>query len=67
MRDYPHVLEKIHASLRLVEKCSEIIHLVVVVITPVCGGLPNVIISLYLYYVKDLGSDAFRMSDETWM
>lgn len=65
-RDYPHVLDKIHDALRLVEKCSEIIHLGMVVITPACSVLPNAFISLYLYYVKYLGCDAFRMTDETW-
>lgn len=63
--EYPHVLEKIQESLRLVEKWSEIIYFIGVKLTPVCGLLPNAFISLYLYYIKDLGNDAFQMSDET--
>lgn len=56
---------KIDEALRLAEKCSEIIHLVMVKVTPICIDFPNVIISLYLYCIKDMGRDAFKMTDET--
>lgn len=64
MKEYPHCAEKIDEALRLSEKCSKIIYLIMVKGTPVCGHTPNVIISLYLYYIKGMGRDAFQMADE---
>lgn len=64
-RDYPHMPGKINEALRLAEKCSEIIYLVMVKVTPICIEFPNVALSFYRYYIKDMGRDAFKMADET--
>lgn len=64
-RDYPHMPEKIDEALRLAEKCSEIIHFIMVKVTPLCIAFPNVALSFYLYYIKGMGRGAFIMTDVT--
>lgn len=64
-REYPHTAEAIAEALQFVENCSETIYLVVAKITPVLGLMPKAFISLYLYYFKGMGRDAFQMTDET--
>lgn len=64
-RDHPQVPQKIQEAVLFAEKCGEIVILIVAKITPVCISFPKVFISLYLYYYKNLGNDAFQMIDET--
>lgn len=53
-------------SIRRVEKWSRFTYFTVVYVTIVCGMAPKLILSLYFYYVKDLGCDAFQLTIPMW-
>ena len=63
--DYP-IADGIKESIVQVEKWSAIIYQFMVNLTTVCGMSPKVIVSLYCFYVKQLGSDAFELPVPMW-
>lgn len=62
----PHLLGVLKNTIKNVEKWSEIIYFVVVKLTTVCGMAPRVIVSLYFYYIEDLGEDSFELPLSMW-
>lgn len=64
--DFPTIVIEIQKTFCKTEKWSKIVYFVFVIITPVFGMLPNVVVSLYLYYVEDFGRDAFEMPIPAW-
>lgn len=66
IEELPYVSIEVQKSIRKVEKWSRFIYFVVVYVTVVCGMAPKLILSLFFYYVKDLGSDAFQLTIPMW-
>lgn len=63
--DYP-IADGIKESIVQVEKWSRIIYFLMVKVTTVCGMSPKVIVSLYFFYAKDMGRDAFQLPVPMW-
>lgn len=58
---------KFERSIGLVEKWSEIIFILTVILTPICGVMTTFIYSFFVYYfVTDLDSDAFLLPAPMW-
>lgn len=62
----PDMLKKLYAVINETEKWSEIIYFVVVKLTTICGMAPRVAVSMYFYYVKNLGRDSFELPLSMW-
>lgn len=62
----PHLLTILNATIKNIEKWSEIIYFVIVKLTTLCGMAPKVIVSMYFYYFKSLGQDSFELPLSMW-
>lgn len=51
---------------RQLEKCTEIIVLVMAKVSPVCWILPKVVVSLFLYFTTEVGNDALELPLQIW-
>lgn len=59
-------VEVLNEANRQVEKWSAVIIFMMTKMTNTCAFSLKVSISMYNYYVKDLGSDAFQMTYPVW-
>lgn len=57
---------KYERSNRFVEKWNEIIFILTVKVTPICGVMSALSYSFFVYFTTDLGRDAFLLPAPMW-
>lgn len=62
----PDAWTELSKAMRMTKKWDEIIFFLIVKLTTVCGMSPKVLLSLYFYYVEDLGRDSFELPLSMW-
>lgn len=66
--EYPNALTPVLNAIQLIEKCSEVIYLVVTFVTPISFILPKFFYCMYCYYVTGAGSDSFELMNHVeWL
>lgn len=63
---YPVSKALINETNRRVEKTTQIIHFVLVFVTPMCGILPHFMYVYLTYFTTDLGTEAFELPCPMW-
>lgn len=66
MKDHPILKMKYEQSDRLAEEWSEIIFMLTVKLTSICGVMTTLTYSFFVYFTTDLGRDAFLLPIPMW-
>lgn len=66
MLEYAEKKPTLDKAIKLMKMCSKFLDIVVAKMSPICFVLPKAIATYFVYFVTDLGDDAFELTMPMW-